>query len=96
VHDLLDQVESVLGALAETNEGNVRPFPRGHGSDVLHFDLACDHLVAESSDDRRDESQAIPAFVSDQNAQMLRLAVAHVRCRSLTRRPKLGDSRPPK
>ncbi|HVD42861.1 MAG TPA: hypothetical protein VNB58_04090 [Gaiellaceae bacterium] len=55
VHDPLDQVESVLGAFAETDEGDVRPFPRRHGSDVLHFDLARDHLVTESGDDRRYE-----------------------------------------
>ena len=28
VHDLFDQVESVLGAFAETDEGYVRPFSR--------------------------------------------------------------------
>ena len=78
VHDLLDQVESVLGAFAETDEGYVRPFPRRHGSDVLHFDLARDHLVPESGDDGRDESQAILALVRDQNTQMISLAVTHL------------------
>ncbi len=75
VHDLLDQVESVLGAFAETDEGYVRPFPRRYGSDVLHFDLSRDHLVTESGDDRRDDSQAILSLVRDQNTQMIGLAV---------------------
>ena len=79
VHDLLDQVKRVLGALAEADEGDVRPLPRRHRSDVLHLDLARDHLVPERGDDRRDEGQAILALVRDQNAQMLGLAVAHLR-----------------
>jgi hypothetical protein len=77
VHDLLDQVESVLGALAETDEGYIRSFPRRHSSDVLYFDLPRDHFVTESGDDRRDEGQAILALVRDQNAQMLRLTMTH-------------------
>ena len=77
MHDLLDQVESVLGAFAETDERYVRPFPRRHGSDVLHFDLSRDHLVPESGDDGRDERQAILALVRDQNTQMIGLAVTH-------------------
>jgi hypothetical protein len=42
----------MLGALAEANKGDVRPFPRRHCSDVLNLDLARDHLVPESGDDR--------------------------------------------
>jgi hypothetical protein len=79
VHDLLDQVECMLGALAEANKGDVRPFPRRHCSDVLNLDLARDHLMPESGDDRRDESQAIRALVRDQNSQMLGLAIAQSR-----------------
>ena len=79
VHDLLDQVESVLGAFAKTDQGYVRSFPGRHSSDVLHFDLARDHFVTESGDDRRDEGQPILALVRDQNAQMLGFAVAHLR-----------------
>ena len=78
VHDLLDQVERMLGALAEADEGDVRPLARRHRSHVLHLDLAGDHFVPERGDDRRDEGQAILALVGDQNAQMLGLAVAHL------------------
>jgi len=68
----------MLGALAEADEGDVRPFPRRHCSDVIHLDLARDHFVPERGDDRRDEGQAILALVRDQNAQVLGLAVAHL------------------
>jgi hypothetical protein len=57
VHDLLDQVESVLRAFAETDEGYVRPFPRRHSSDVLDVDLAGDHFVPERGNDGCDERQ---------------------------------------
>jgi hypothetical protein len=77
VHDLLDQLERVLGALAETDEGDVRALARRHCSDVLDLDLAGDHLMPESGDDRRDERQAIRAFVRDQHAQMLGLTMTH-------------------
>ena len=83
MHDLLDQLERMLGALARPDEGDVGSFPRRLRSDVFHLDLARDHLVPESGDDRRDARQAIRALVRDQNAQMLRLAMArsaaHVR-----------------
>jgi hypothetical protein len=39
VHDLVDQFERMLGAFAEADEGDVRPFPRRDCSDVLHLDL---------------------------------------------------------
>jgi hypothetical protein len=76
-------------ALAETNEGDVRPLARRHRSDVLHLDLARDHLVPQSGDDRRDERQAILALVRDQHAQMLGLTVTHpAPQRRLNRRPE--------
>jgi hypothetical protein len=88
VHDLLDQVESVLGAFAETDEGYVGPFPRRHGSDVLHCDLVRDHFVTERGDNRRDEGQAILALVRDQNTEMFGLAVAYLR------RPRVEATQP--
>ena len=75
--DLLDQVERVLGALAEPDERDVGSLPGGHGPDVLDLDLARDHLVSERGDDRRDQRQAILPLVGDQHAQMLGLAIAH-------------------
>ena len=73
--DLLDQVERVLGALAEPDERDVGSLPGGHRADVFDLDLARDHLVPERSDDRRDERQAILALVGDQHAQMLGVEV---------------------
>ena len=92
VHDLLDQVERVLGALAEPDERDVGSLPRGHRADVLDLDLARDHLVPEGGDDRRDERQAILALVGDQHAQMLGLAVTH-RCLRRESTPT-GGTRP--
>jgi hypothetical protein len=77
VDDLLDQVERMLGALAQADDGDVRPLARRHCSDVVHLDLARDHVVPERGDNRRDEGQAILALVRDQNAHVLGLAVAH-------------------
>ena len=73
--DLLDQAECVLGALAQPDERHVRSLPGCHGTDVFDVDLACDHLVPERGDDRRDEGQAILALVRDQHTQMLGLEV---------------------
>ena len=68
--DLLDHVERVLGALAEPDERDIGPFSRRNRPDVFDLDLASDHLMAESGNDRRDQRQAIPSLVRDQNAQM--------------------------
>jgi hypothetical protein len=82
-------------ALAETNEGDVRPLACRHRSDVLHLDLARDHLVPQSGDDRRDERQAILALVRDQHAQMLGLTVTHpAPQRRLNRCPESPNWRP--
>jgi hypothetical protein len=78
IHDLLDHMERVLGALAEADQRDVRPFTRRHCPDVLNLDLARNHLVPESGDDRRDERQAIRALVRDQNAQVLGLPGARL------------------
>ena len=71
-----NKVKGVLGTRPEPHERDVRAFPRSHGSDVLHFDLARDHLVPKRGDDRSHERQAILALVRDQHAQMLGFAVA--------------------
>ena len=67
----------MLGALTEADESDVRALARRHCSDVLDLDLARDHLMPESGDDRRDERQAIRALVRDQHAQMLGLTMTH-------------------
>jgi hypothetical protein len=68
----------MLGALAETDEGDVRPFPRRHRAHVFNLNLARDHLVPERGDDRGDERQAILALVRDQDTQVLGLARAQL------------------
>jgi hypothetical protein len=77
VHDLLDQTQRMAGALAQADERDVRSLPRRHRPDVFDVDLARDHLVPKSGDDRCDESQPILALVGDQHAQMLCVARAH-------------------
>jgi len=59
--DLVDQIERVLGALAETDERDVGPLARGDRSDVLDFDLPCDYLVIEGDDRRGDERETVRA-----------------------------------
>jgi hypothetical protein len=43
--DLLDQLQGVLGALAESHERDVGSLPGGHRPDVVDLDLAGDHLM---------------------------------------------------
>jgi hypothetical protein len=76
--DPVDQVESVRRAVAESDERHVRSFPRGDGTDVFDLDLACDDLVPESHDHRRDEREAVFALVRDQDAKVFGLT-AHGR-----------------
>jgi hypothetical protein len=71
LHDLLDQAERVIGALAEAHQRDVGARPSRDRADVVNVDLPGDHLVAEASDDRRDKRKPVPALVRDQNAQML-------------------------
>ena len=77
LNDLLDHPECVVGALAEPDERDIRPFSRRNGPDVLDLDLPGDHLVPECGDDRRHQLQAILPLVRDQNAQMFGLPIAH-------------------
>jgi hypothetical protein len=41
----------VLGALAESDERDIGPFPRGNCPDVLDIDLPRNHFVAKGDDD---------------------------------------------
>ena len=50
LHDLLDQGESVIGALAEPYEGHVRTLPGGDRTHVVDLDLTGDHLMPEGGD----------------------------------------------
>ena len=68
MHDLLDELERVLSAVAEADEGDVRTFARRHSSHVLDLALARDHLVPQGGDSLLDGCQAIRALVCDQDA----------------------------
>jgi hypothetical protein len=65
--DLRDQLEGVLRAQPEPNEGDVRPFPLGRGSDFLDVDLARDHVVAKPCDDLREQLKPVAPLVCDQD-----------------------------
>jgi hypothetical protein len=65
--DLVDQSKRVLRALSEPNEGDVRSFSGGDGTDVFDVYFACDYFVAEGDDDRCDEREAVFALVSDKD-----------------------------
>ena len=77
-HDLVDQLERVLGAVTEPDEGDVGALTGGDGAHVVDLDLARDHLVSEGGHDRGDESQPILSLVGDQDTEMLGLAIAHL------------------
>ena len=67
----------MVGALAESDERDVGTFSRSCRPDVLDIDLASDHLMPECGDDRREQRQAIPSLVRDQNAQMVCFSITH-------------------
>ncbi len=52
-HDFRDQLEGVLRAQPETDERDVRLFPRGDRTDFFYVDLASDHVVSEPCDELR-------------------------------------------
>jgi hypothetical protein len=68
-HDLVDQIERVLGAFPESDERDVGSLSGCNSADVSNVDLARYHLVAERGDDWSDEREAILALVRDQNAE---------------------------
>ena len=69
VDDLLDQLERVLGALAETDERDVGMLARRHRPDLADLDLGSDHLVPEAGDDGRDVGETILALVGDEHPE---------------------------
>ena len=76
-NDLVDQGECVLGALSEADERNIGALSGGRRADVLHIDLARDHLMPERDDDRSDERQPILALIRDKDTQVLCFARTH-------------------
>ena len=75
--DLADQVEGVLGGDSEPDDRNIGLLPRRQGSDLLHVDLACDHVVAQADHDPGKELEAVALLVRDQDSQMLQIDRGH-------------------
>src|SRR5450755_183140 len=73
--DLVDQRERVLRAFPESDQRDVGSLPRGDRADVRDVDLFGDHLVPQRDDDRSDQRETVRALVSDQDPQMLGLAI---------------------
>src|SRR6185437_10702500 len=76
-HDLRDQLEGVLRAQPETDERDVRLFPRGHRTDLFNVDLASDHVVPELRDDLRQQLEPLALLVRDQDTEMPLLVDPH-------------------
>lgn len=66
-NDLVDQLERMLRASAESDKRNVRSFAGSDFPDVLDIDFAGDHLVAKRDHDWNHELKPILALVRDQN-----------------------------
>src|SRR4029077_18337444 len=62
--------EGVLRAQPETDERDVRLFPRGHRADLFNVDLASDHVVPEPCDDLRQQLEPLALLVRDQDTEM--------------------------
>jgi len=78
--DLVDQVERVLAAFAEADQGDVGAFAGGQSGDVFDLDRAGDHLVSEARDDRGHLVQSAGPLVGDQHPEMVGIRkVAHSR-----------------
>ena len=67
--DLLDQLECVFRALAETDERHIGLFTRGYRSNLGNVDLGRHHVVPEVGDEVYDLRQAILALVGDEHTQ---------------------------
>ena len=50
---ILSISKRVVGALAESDQGDVGPLAGGYGTNVFDVDLAHDYLVPQVRDDRR-------------------------------------------
>ena len=76
-HDLGDQLQCVRRARPEPHQCDVGVLPRRHRADVLHRDLARDHVVPETDHDLREQLQPVAFLIRDQNTQMLCVALDH-------------------
>ena len=69
VDDLLDQLQRMLRALAEADEGDVRVLPRCDRADLADLDLRGDHLVPQAGHDGRNGGKTILALVRDEHTK---------------------------
>jgi len=69
--DLVDELERVLRAVAESDQRDIGSFPRGQGTDVLGIHIPRDDLVAERDHDWGDEGEPVLGLVGDQNTQVV-------------------------
>jgi hypothetical protein len=77
VDDLRDQLEGVLRADPEPDEGHVGLFPGGDGANLSDVDLPGNHLVTEARHDLGEQSEPVPPLVRDQDAEVDGLLAGH-------------------
>ena len=75
MHDLRDQLQCVLGAEPEPDEGDVGVLPRGHRADFSDVDLAGDRLMAETGHDLGEQLETVSSLVRDQHTQVRDLSL---------------------
>jgi hypothetical protein len=71
VDDFADQLERMVGGEAEPDERHVGVFSCGDRAHFADVDFACDHFVAEASDDLGEEFEPVAPLVGDQNPEVL-------------------------
>jgi hypothetical protein len=77
VNDLRDELERVLGAQPQPDQGDVGALPCSDGADRSDVDLARDHLMAQAGDDLCEQLEPVPPLVRDQNTEMLGFVGGH-------------------
>ena len=65
------------GLQAEPDESDVGPLSRGHRPDLLHVNLARDHLVPEPGHDLGEQLEPLPLLVRDQDTQLPDFVLSH-------------------
>ncbi len=69
LHDARDQVERVLGALAQADERDVGHRLGGGGRDLGDLELARDHVMAHRGHQAGGDLEAFLSLVGDQDAK---------------------------
>ena len=63
---------------AEPHQSDVGTLSRSHRPDLVHVDLARDHLVPEAGHDLGKQLEPLPLLVRDQDAQVPGLSLSYV------------------